>query len=57
VSAEQILHIVLGGREHNVDARLIHQTVEARVVERDSEAFGGLGIDVHDIGSGREPSA
>jgi hypothetical protein len=48
---------MLGGREHHVDTRLLHQSVEARVVKRDSETFGGLRIDVHDIGSGGEPSA
>ncbi len=54
MAAEQILHIVLGGREHDVDARLLHQPVKTRVVERDGKTFGGLRIDVHDIGSGGE---
>jgi hypothetical protein len=31
--AEQVLHIVLGGREQHVDAGLVHETVEPRGVE------------------------
>ena len=34
VAAEQILHVVLGGRDQHVDAGLVHQTVEPRGVER-----------------------
>ena len=42
VAAEQILHIVLGGGEQHVDAGLVHQPVEAGVIERNGEALGWL---------------
>jgi hypothetical protein len=48
VAAEQILHIVLGGRQHHVDASLVHQTVKAMVIEGDRESLGRLSVDVHD---------
>jgi hypothetical protein len=34
VAAEQVLHIVLRGREQHVDPGLIHQAVEAGGIER-----------------------
>jgi hypothetical protein len=46
--AEQILDIVLGGREHDVDAGLVHQAIKAMMVERDRESLGGLSVDVHE---------
>ena len=48
MAAEQILHIVLGGRQHHVDAGLIHQAIKAIVIEGDREPFGRLSVDVHD---------
>ena len=52
MAAEQILHVVLGGGEHDVDAGRIHQAIEAAVIERNGEALGGLSVDVH----GKPPS-
>jgi hypothetical protein len=34
VTAEQVLHIVLGGHEQHVDAGFIHQAVETCGIER-----------------------
>ena len=34
VAAEQVLHVVLGGRDQDVDAGLVHQPVEPLRVER-----------------------
>ena len=48
MAAEQILHIVLRRREHDVDAGFVHQAIEAVVVEWDRESFGRLSVDVHD---------
>ena len=31
--AEQVLHIVLGGREQHVDAGLVHEAIETACVE------------------------
>ena len=39
MAAEQILHIVLGGRQHHVDAGLIHQAIEAMMIEGNGEAL------------------
>ena len=47
VAAEQVLHIVLGGGEHHVDAGRVHQPVEAGMIERNGEGFCGRGVDVH----------
>ncbi len=47
VAAEQILHVVLGRRQHDVDPRLVHQTVEPMMIEGDRKSLGRLGIDVH----------
>ncbi len=48
MAAEQILHVVLGGRQHHVDAGLIHQAIKAVVIEGDRESLGRLSVDVHD---------
>ncbi len=47
VAAEQILHIVLGGREQQVDAGLLHQKVEPVGVERNGAARWCGGVE-HD---------
>ena len=48
VAAEQILHIVLGGREQEVDPGRVHQPVETVVIERNCEAASRLSADIHD---------
>ena len=52
VAAQQVLHIVLGGGEHDVDAGRVHQPVEAGVIEGNGEGFGRRGVDVHGLCSG-----
>ncbi len=44
VSAEQVLHIVLGGREQDVDPGLIHETVETRGIERQRHGLASLAL-------------
>ena len=52
VAAEQILHVVLRGRDQHVDAGVVHQAVEPIGVERNGGASGGLLDDVeHEQGS------
>jgi hypothetical protein len=35
MAAKQILNIVLGGRDYDVDARLLHQPIETVMIEWD----------------------
>ena len=49
--AQQILNVVLRRGDDDVDAGLVHQPVEALVVERNLQAAGGLRADVHGLGS------
>ena len=52
MAAEQILHIVLGRSDDNVDAGFVHQPVETAVIKWDGETAGPLRVDVHGRYSG-----
>jgi hypothetical protein len=38
--AKQVLDIVLGGRDHDINTRFLHQPIEAMMVEWDRKSAG-----------------
>ena len=56
VATEQVLRVMLGGRDKNVDAGLVHQPVDTGLVERHSRSAGLARYTIHlDLPETRRP--
>src|SRR5262245_47763792 len=51
VAAQQVLHVVLGGRKQQINTWLLHQAIEAAGVERGGGTGGRLGDVEHGVSS------